>query len=80
MMVIIYRQMTYILLETNYGAITQPLRMEYRQTQINAVESGGMTSEELGPSTLKEKILDTAINDRYLAKAKNATSIAGEIL
>jgi hypothetical protein len=39
-----------------------------------------MTSEELGPSTLKEKILDTAINDRYLAKAKNATSIAGEIL
>jgi hypothetical protein len=54
--------------------------MEYRQTQINAVESGGMTSEELGPSTLKEKILDTAINDRYLAKAKNATSIAGEVL
>jgi hypothetical protein len=62
------------------GAITQPLRMEYRQTQINAVESGGMTSEELGPSTLKEKILDTAINDRYFAKAKNATSIAGEVL
>jgi hypothetical protein len=79
-MVIIYRQMDHILLETNYGAITQPLRMEYRQTQINAVESGGMTSEELGPSTLKEKILDTAINDRYLAKAKNATSIAGEVL
>ena len=69
-----------ILLETRYGAITQPLRMEYRQTQINAVESGGMTSEELGPSTLKEKILDTAINDRYFAKAKNATSIAGEVL
>jgi len=62
------------------GAITQPFGMEYRQTKINAVESGGMTSEELGPSTLKEKILDTAINDRYLAKAKNATSIAGEIL
>jgi len=62
------------------GAITQPLRMEYRQTQINAVESGGMTIEKIGPSTLKEKILDTAINDRYLAKAKNATSIAGEIL
>jgi hypothetical protein len=39
-----------------------------------------MTSEKLGPSTLKEKILDTAINDRYLAKAKNAISIAGEIL
>jgi hypothetical protein len=54
--------------------------MEYRQTQINAVESEGMTSEELGPSTLKEKILDTAIIDRYLAKAKNATSIAGEVL
>jgi hypothetical protein len=79
-MVIIYRQMDNILLETNYGAITQPLRMEYRQTQINAVESGGMTIEEIGPSTLKEKILDTAINDRYLAKAKNATSIAGEVL
>jgi hypothetical protein len=72
--------MTHILLETNYGAITQPLRMEYRQTQINAVESGGMTIEKIGPSTLKEKILDTAINDRYLAKAKNATSIAGEVL
>jgi len=72
--------MTDILLETNYGAITQPLRMEYRQTQINAVESGGMTIEKIGPSTLKEKILDTAINDRYLAKAKNATSIAGEVL
>lgn len=69
-----------ILLETNYGAITQPLRMEYRQTQINAVESGGMTSAELGPSTLKEKILDTAINDRYFAKAKNAVCTAGEVL
>ena len=69
-----------ILLETIYGAITQPLRMEYRQTQINAVESGGMTSQQLGPSTLKEKILDTAINDRYLAKAKNAICIAGEVL
>ena len=69
-----------ILLETIYGAITQPLRMEYRQTQINAVESGGKTSEKLGPSTLKEKILDTAINDRYLAKAKNAMCIAGEVL
>jgi hypothetical protein len=62
------------------GAITQPLRMEYRQTQINAVESEGMTSAKLGPCTLKEKILDTAINDRYLAKAKNAISIAGEVL
>jgi hypothetical protein len=72
--------MTDILLETNYGAITQPSGMKYRQTRINAVESGGMTIEEIGPSTLKEKILDTAINDRYLAKAKNATSIAGEIL
>lgn len=72
--------MHHILLETNYGAITQPLRMEYRQTQINAVESEGMTSEQLGPSTLKEKILDTAINDRYFAKAKNAIRIAGEVL
>jgi hypothetical protein len=80
MMVIIYRQMTHILLETNYGAITQPLRMEYRQTQINAVESGGMTIEKIGPSTLKVNSLDTAINDRYLAKAKNAISIAGEVL
>ena len=69
-----------ILLETIYGAITQPLRMEYRQTQINAVESGGKFSEQLEPSTLKEKILDTAINDRYLAKAKNAMCIAGEVL
>jgi hypothetical protein len=54
--------------------------MEYRQTQINAVESGGMTSEELGPSTLKEKILDTAINDRYIATAISLLFLAGEIL
>jgi hypothetical protein len=69
-----------ILLETNYGAITQPLRMEYRQTQINAVESGGMTSEELGPSTLKVNSLDTAINDRYFAKANQTLFLAGEVL
>jgi hypothetical protein len=62
------------------GAITQPLRMEYRQTQINAVESGGMTSAKLGPSTLKEKILDTAINDRYITKVIEPLFIAGEIL
>lgn len=72
--------MTHILLETNYGAITQPLRMEYRQTQINAVESGGMTSAELGPSTLKEKILDTAINDRYITKVNQLLFLAGEVL
>ncbi len=68
------------LLERQLGAITQPFGMECCQTKINAAESQGMTIEEIGPSTLKEKILDTAINDRYLAKAKNATSIAGEIL
>lgn len=50
------------------GAITQPLRMEYRQTQINAVESLGMTSAELGPSIVGAKEgLDRAINDRYIA-------------
>jgi hypothetical protein len=69
-----------ILLETNYGAITQPLRMEYRQTQINAVESGGMTSEELGPSTLKVNSLDTAINDRYITKVIQTLFLAGEVL
>lgn len=62
------------------GAITQPLRMEYHQTQINAVESGGMTIEEIGPSTLKEKILDTAINDRYITKVIQPLFIAGEVL
>ena len=62
------------------GAITQPLRMEYRQTQINAVESGGKTSEQLGPSTLKEKILDTAINDRYITKVIQTLFLAGEVL
>ena len=62
------------------GAITQPLRMEYRQTQINAVESGGMTSEELGPSTLKVNSLDTAINDRYITKVIEPLFIAGEVL
>lgn len=50
------------------GAITQPLRMEYRQTQINAVESGGKISEKLEPSTLKATSLDKAINDRYITK------------
>lgn len=69
-----------ILLETNYGAITQPLRMEYRQTQINAVESGGMTSAELGPSTLKVNSLDTAINDRYITKVIQTLFLAGEVL
>ena len=72
--------MNNILLETNYGAITQPLRMEYRQTQINAVESGGMTSEELGPSTLKVNSLDTAINDRYITKVIQTLFLAGEVL
>jgi len=66
-----------ILLETNYGAITQPFGMEYRQTKINAVESGGKTSEKLGPSTLKEKSLDTAINDRYVAKAIQTAFFSG---
>lgn len=62
------------------GAITQPLRMEYRQTQINAVESGGMTSEQLGPSTLKVNSLDTAINDRYITKVNQLLFLAGEVL
>ena len=67
-------------LDCGNGAITQPLRMEYRQTQINAVESGGMTIEKIGPSTLKEKILDTAINDRYITKVIEPIFIAGEVL
>jgi len=67
-------------LDCRDGAITQPLRMEYRQTQINAVESGGMTIEKIGPSTLKEKILDTAINDRYITKVIQPLFIAGEVL
>ena len=41
------------LLERQLGAITQPLRMEHHQTQINVVESEGKTSSQLGPSTLK---------------------------
>ena len=41
------------LLERQLGAITQPLRMEHHQTQINVVESEGKTSVQLGPSTLK---------------------------
>jgi hypothetical protein len=41
------------LLKRQFGAITQPLRMEHHQTQINVVESEGKTSEQLGPSTLK---------------------------
>jgi hypothetical protein len=41
------------LLKRQLGAITQPLGMEHHQTQINATESEGKTSEQLGPSTLK---------------------------
>ena len=41
------------LLERQLGAITQPLRMEHHQTQINVVESEGKTSAQLGPGTLK---------------------------
>ena len=41
------------LLKRQLGAITQPLRMEHHQTQINVVESEGKTSAQLGPSTLK---------------------------
>ena len=59
------------------GAITQPLRMEYRQTQINAVESLGMTSEQLGPSIVRAHSLDTAINDRYVAKAIQTAFFSG---
>ena len=58
-------------------AITQPLRMEYRQTQINAVESGGKISAKLEPSTLKVNNLDTAINDRYIAKAISTAFYSG---
>jgi hypothetical protein len=42
-----------ILLETNYGAITQPLRMEHHQTQINVVESEGKFIDKIEPGTLK---------------------------
>jgi len=72
--------MSNTLLKTNYGAITQPFGMEYRQTKINAVESGGKISAKLEPSTLKVKSLDTAINDRYIAKAISLLFIAGEVL
>lgn len=41
------------LLKRQLGAITQPLRMEHHQTQINVVESEGKTSAQLGPGTLK---------------------------
>lgn len=58
-------------------AITQPLRMEYRQTQINAVVSGGKISAKLEPSTLKVNSLDTAINDRYVAQAIQTAFFSG---
>lgn len=72
--------MSKTLLKTNYGAITQPFGMEYRQTKINAVESGGKISAKLEPSTLKVKSLDTAINDRYITKVIEPLFIAGEVL
>jgi hypothetical protein len=64
----------------NLGAITQPLRMEYRQTQINEFESGGKTSQKLGPSTLKVNNLEGAINNRYFTKVNQPRFLAGEIL
>ena len=48
----LYNMISY-LLKLRLGAITQPLRMEHHQTQINVVESEGKTSAQLGPSTLK---------------------------
>lgn len=60
------------------GAITQPFGMEYRQTKINAVESLGMTSEQLGPSIVRaNRGLDTAINDRYVAQAIQTAFFSG---
>lgn len=59
------------------GAITQPFGMEYRQTKINAVESGGKISAKLEPSTLKVNSLDTAINDRYISKEIQTAFFSG---
>lgn len=59
------------------GAITQPFGMEYRQTKINAVESGGKISAKLEPSTLKVNSLDTAINDRYVSKEIQTAFFSG---
>jgi hypothetical protein len=41
------------LLKRQLGAITQPLRMEHHQTQINVVESEGKFIDKIEPSTLK---------------------------
>lgn len=49
------------------GAITQPLRMESYQTQINMDESGRMTSAKLGPSTLRVEINANLILDKRQA-------------
>lgn len=49
------------------GAITQPLRMESYQTQINMDESGRMTSAKLGPSTLRVEINANLILDKLSA-------------
>jgi hypothetical protein len=59
------------------GAITQPFGMEYRQTKINAVESLGMTIEQIGPSIVRVNSLDKAINDRYIAKAISTPIYSG---
>lgn len=59
------------------GAITQLFGMEYRQTKINAVESGGKISAKLEPSTLKVNSLDTAINDRYISKEISTAFFSG---
>ena len=40
-------------LDCGRGAITQLSGMEHHQTRINATESEGMTSEQLGTSTLR---------------------------
>lgn len=63
------------------GAITQPLRMEHCQTQINAVESWGkFMLPSIESSSAEVNNPDKAINDRCSLKRDIPYIYTGEVL
>jgi len=62
------------------GAITQPLRMMHRQTQINAVESWGkFMLPSIESSSAEVNTPDKAINGRCSLKRDNQYIFTGEV-
>lgn len=68
-------------LDCGNGAITQPLRMMHRQTQINAVESWGkFMLPSIESSSAEANSPDKAINDRCSLKRDISYIYTGEVL